>query len=202
MAAPVLGKIFSLSRSVVSLSCSSVFRRTVFPVVCAVQSRGFREIKETKEGNVTVIEGVLTKPDGKIEELDNRHGACPICSHNLTFTWKDVHILSQFMRPDGKVMPQQVTGVCNTQHRKLFMAIEEAKRAGLFPDQNPTLDDAKAVRASEVPLNRFNDYCPPDWVVMKRMTDVPHPRIPYRKLRRYTKINPKIVRIAARKRGK
>ncbi|XP_078589814.1 large ribosomal subunit protein mL66-like [Branchiostoma floridae x Branchiostoma japonicum] len=200
MAAPVLGKIFSLSRSVVSRSCSNVFRRTRFPVVCAVQSRGFREIKETKEGNVTVIEGVLTETDGKIEEVDNPHGACPICSRNLTFTWKDVHILSQFMRPDGQVMPQQVTGVCNTQHKKLFMAIEEAKQAGLFPDHKPRMGDVTAVKASEVPLNRFNDYCPPDWVVMKTMTNVPHPQIPYRKLRRYTKINPKIARTAARKR--
>lgn len=54
--------------------------------------------------------------------------------YSLTvFTWfffQDVLILSQFLRPDGCLLPRSVTGVCQSKQRKLAMLVRKAQQAG------------------------------------------------------------------------
>ena len=64
---------------------------------------------------------------------------CPICSRNLTFTYKDVLLLAQFISPEGNILNRRVTGVCRKQQRKLEKAIEIARRLGLIPRKPPAL---------------------------------------------------------------
>ncbi|CAH3128815.1 unnamed protein product [Pocillopora meandrina] len=44
-----------------------------------------------------------------IKDYDENIG-CPICRRNITFTYKDVLFLSQFMSPKGYILNRRVTG--------------------------------------------------------------------------------------------
>ncbi|XP_022094837.1 39S ribosomal protein S18a, mitochondrial-like [Acanthaster planci] len=116
-------------------------------VSCAVQCSTdsaakikYREVIETTEGNSTIIEGVYRDPPENYYDIDNPHRACPICSRNLRVTYKDVLILSQFIRPDGGMLPRRITGVCKKQQRHLEECVKRAHRAGLLPDHKPPKD--------------------------------------------------------------
>ncbi|XP_038074612.1 39S ribosomal protein S18a, mitochondrial-like [Patiria miniata] len=99
-----------------------------------------REVIETVEGNSTTIEAVYKDPPENHHTIDNPHRACPICSRNLRVTYKDVLILSQFIRPDGGMLPRRITGVCKKQQRNLEECVQRAHRAGLLPDHRPPKD--------------------------------------------------------------
>ena len=43
---------------------------------------------------------------------------------------QDVLVISQFVRADGEVLPQEVTQLCNKAHRRLVKLVEQAHRAG------------------------------------------------------------------------
>lgn len=77
---------------------------------------------------------VLT--DDKINKADL---GCPICSRDITFTYKDVLFLSQFMSPRGYILNRRVTGVCRKQQRKLEKAIKISQRLGLLPKLAPAV---------------------------------------------------------------
>lgn len=64
---------------------------------------------------------------------------CPICRRNITFTYKDVLFLSQFMSPKGYILNRRVTGVCKKQQRKLEKAIRISQRLGVLPKLSPIL---------------------------------------------------------------
>ncbi|CAB4019241.1 28S ribosomal S18a, mitochondrial-like [Paramuricea clavata] len=64
---------------------------------------------------------------------------CPICSRILTFTYKDVLLLAQFISPEGNILNRRITGVCRKQQRKLEKAIEISRRLGLIPRKPPAL---------------------------------------------------------------
>ncbi|XP_020603546.1 28S ribosomal protein S18a, mitochondrial-like [Orbicella faveolata] len=73
-----------------------------------------------------------------IKDYDEDVG-CPICRRNITFNYKDVLFLSQFMSPKGYVLNRRVTGVCRRQQRKLEKAIRISQRLGVLPKLSPIL---------------------------------------------------------------
>uniref|UniRef100_A0A183C0E4 DUF3263 domain-containing protein n=1 Tax=Globodera pallida TaxID=36090 RepID=A0A183C0E4_GLOPA len=98
--------------------------------------RFFKQIKETIQGNVTTVELVDV----------------PVASNftNVTETTLtqqmivlDVLILEQFMRLDGTVFPQELTGLCHEQQQRLERCVMQAHWSGLFPDRTiPEFDRA------------------------------------------------------------
>lgn len=73
-----------------------------------------------------------------VKDYDEDVG-CPICRRNITFNYKDVLFLSQFMSPKGYVLNRRVTGVCRRQQRKLEKAIRISQRLGVLPKLSPIL---------------------------------------------------------------
>ena len=58
---------------------------------------------------------------------------CPVCSRGITFTYRDVLFLSQFMTPEGHMINRRKTGVCKKQHLKIQKCMHIARRVGLLP---------------------------------------------------------------------
>ncbi len=54
----------------------------------------------------------------------------PIIRLGLKLRHTDVLILSQFLRPDGTILPRQVTGLTNGSQYYIEMLIERAQNAG------------------------------------------------------------------------
>ena len=52
------------------------------------------------------------------------YGKCNVC--------QDVLIISQFIRENGEVLPQHVTGLCLKAHLRLLRVVRQAQYAGLF----------------------------------------------------------------------
>ncbi|VDM16706.1 unnamed protein product [Hydatigera taeniaeformis] len=57
----------------------------------------------------------------------------PIIRLNLKLRHTDVLILSQFLRPDGTVLPREVSGLTRGSQFYVEMLIERARNAGLLP---------------------------------------------------------------------
>jgi ribosomal protein S18 len=70
-----------------------------------------------KVGGDSRIECVLTRLEGPLA--------------NLNYT--DVLVLSQFLRPDGSVLPRSVTKLTWRQHNRIEKFIWQARKAGLLP---------------------------------------------------------------------
>ncbi|GLH13796.1 Uncharacterized protein GBIM_18292 [Gryllus bimaculatus] len=99
-----------------------------------------KEIKETKEGKILVVEGVnVSSPREpyliKVPQGDDK--PCPVCSLGLEVKHTDVLILSQFVRPDGCMLPQRITGLCIAQQRRIGTLVTMAQKAGLMPNLAP-----------------------------------------------------------------
>ncbi|XP_065055426.1 large ribosomal subunit protein mL66-like isoform X2 [Rhopilema esculentum] len=76
------------------------------------------------------------------ENLPTRmSNGCPICSRGITFSYKDVLFLSQFMTPDGKMLNRRVSGVCKRQQRVLQNKINVARRLGIIPNYTKIKDE-------------------------------------------------------------
>eukprot|EP00128_Syssomonas_multiformis_P014601 Colp12_sorted_trinity150504_noHs@17446 len=58
---------------------------------------------------------------------------CPICTNNLKIDYKDVKLLSEFVGPNGAILPRAVTGVCEANQIKLKKAIKLSRSAGFMP---------------------------------------------------------------------
>nr|XP_008261191.2 39S ribosomal protein S18a, mitochondrial isoform X2 [Oryctolagus cuniculus] len=118
-------------------------------------ARGFREVVEIQEGKTTIIEGRITGTPKESPNPPNPSGQCPICRWNLKhkYTYEDVLLLSQFIRPHGGMLPRKVTGLCQEEHRKVEECVKMAHRAGLFPNHRPQLPEG-VVPKSKPQLNR------------------------------------------------
>ncbi|XP_036406331.1 39S ribosomal protein S18a, mitochondrial [Megalops cyprinoides] len=133
-----------------------IVRAPVFPVLGNIQSRGVRQIVEKKEGNTVTIEGkILETPERP--PPPNPEGDCPICQWNLNnkYNYTDVLLLSQFIRPDGGMLPRRITGLCLTEHRKVAVCVQMAHRAGLLPDHKPKLPEGHVPKKPKPQLNRY-----------------------------------------------
>eukprot|EP00071_Canis_lupus_P048232 XP_022281789.1 39S ribosomal protein S18a, mitochondrial isoform X3 [Canis lupus familiaris] len=95
-------------------------------------ARGFREVVEIQEGKTTIIEGRLTGTPKESPNPPNPSGQCPICRWNLKhkYSYEDVLLLRQFIRPRGGMLPRRITGLCQEEHRKIEECVKMAHRAG------------------------------------------------------------------------
>lgn len=104
-----------------------------------------KQIIVTTTGNDTVVEGkpIKSPREGKVLQIEAlcRDGskACPLCPEKLgtMIHYTDVLIISQFLQPDGKVLPQKATGLCYEANSRLKELTRRARTAGLLPDHNP-----------------------------------------------------------------
>uniref|UniRef100_A0A8D2B0J3 Large ribosomal subunit protein mL66 n=1 Tax=Sciurus vulgaris TaxID=55149 RepID=A0A8D2B0J3_SCIVU len=115
--------------------CGRLLRgRLAIPVTtsCArLPARGFREVVEIQEGKTTIIEGRIIGTPKESPHPPNPSGQCPICRWNLKhkYTYEDVLLLSQFIRPHGGMLPRKITGLCQEEHRKIEECVKMAHRA-------------------------------------------------------------------------
>ncbi|XP_054010407.1 39S ribosomal protein S18a, mitochondrial [Hylaeus anthracinus] len=91
-----------------------------------------KEIIEKKEGKTLTIEGTIVpdKHEGRL--LKSKNGACLVCSSGLDIKHTDVLILSQFMTPNGNILPKRITGLCSVQQKRIGIMIRMAQAAGLL----------------------------------------------------------------------
>ncbi|CDS38100.1 28s ribosomal protein s18a mitochondrial [Echinococcus multilocularis] len=97
-----------------------------------------KEIKRTEEGNITTYEGVRCKSERSAHLLDmtglgDPRITDPIIRLGLKLRHTDVLILSQFLRPDGTILPREVSGLTKSSQLYVEMLIERAQNAGLLP---------------------------------------------------------------------
>lgn len=97
-----------------------------------------REVRVKTENNVTQIEGAVVESDrkGKVLDIDNSRDLCPLCPQKIRIPvrYTDVLIISQFIRENGEVLPQHVTGLCLKAHLRLLRVVRQAQYAGLIPE--------------------------------------------------------------------
>uniref|UniRef100_A0AAF5PPI4 Ribosomal protein S18 n=2 Tax=Wuchereria bancrofti TaxID=6293 RepID=A0AAF5PPI4_WUCBA len=89
------------------------------------------------EGDTTIVEVVdVPDVDGR-KVLKHSPETCTLCTCNvpIKIRYSDVLILEQFMRKDGTVLPQQLTGLCKKQQQRIERCVMQAHWAGLFPDR-------------------------------------------------------------------
>ncbi|XP_071795928.1 large ribosomal subunit protein mL66-like [Asterias amurensis] len=130
-----------------------------FSTSSTTRSKLRREVTETTDGNLTTIEAVYKDPPENFYPTEDPHRACPICSRNLRVTYKDVLILSQFIRPDGGLLPRRITGVCKKQQRLIQECVKRAHLAGLLPDHRPPKDAGRIPPGVYIrPKIKFNRF--------------------------------------------
>ncbi|CAH8293415.1 unnamed protein product [Schistosoma turkestanicum] len=100
--------------------------------------RNKKEVRYTVDKNVTTVEGVLvpSEREGKVICLDgfgDPRDKDPISRLGLNIRHTDVRILSQFLRPDGTVLPRHISGISRRSQSHLELMIERARKAGLLP---------------------------------------------------------------------
>ncbi|KAK2161700.1 hypothetical protein LSH36_111g03009 [Paralvinella palmiformis] len=104
-----------------------------------------KEIQKKTEGQLTEIEGIHVESgrEGKILNVENPQKLCPLCPQKLGVEVKytDVLILRQFLRPDGCMIPREVTGLCLSAQRRLQKLVHRAQRSGLLSELRPPLPD-------------------------------------------------------------
>uniref|UniRef100_A0A8C1AUY4 Large ribosomal subunit protein mL66 n=1 Tax=Cyprinus carpio carpio TaxID=630221 RepID=A0A8C1AUY4_CYPCA len=103
------------------------------------------------------IEGVI-EPTSERPQPPNPTASCPIYRWNLQnkYNYTDVLLLSQFIRSDGGMLPQRITGLCAQEHTKIAICVQMAHRAGLLPDHKPPLPVGHVPKPkSNPPLNRY-----------------------------------------------
>ncbi|XP_034060284.1 39S ribosomal protein S18a, mitochondrial [Gymnodraco acuticeps] len=121
-----------------------------------IQSRGLRQVVEKQEGKTTIIEGhILNTPEAP--EPPNPEAKCPIYRWNLQhkYNYTDVLLLSQFIRPNGGLLPRRITGLCLEEHRKIAICVQMAHRAGLLPDHKPEPPANQLIKKPKQQLNRY-----------------------------------------------
>ncbi|CAJ0573092.1 unnamed protein product, partial [Mesorhabditis spiculigera] len=101
----------------------------------------WRIVEETS-GDTTTVRAVETPDPVAARQPEDQCALCT-CSLPVKLAYTDVLILEQFMRPDGTVLPRQLTGICKSQQLRLERCVMQAHWAGLFPDRTiPEFDRA------------------------------------------------------------
>jgi len=108
-----------------------------------------KEIVHKEKEGVLTIEGVYIKSPREdyliktppVENSKETHKkACPLCrigplAYQIKHT--DVLILSQFVRPDGQMLPKRISGLCALQQRRMTWLVAMARGAGLMKNCAP-----------------------------------------------------------------
>lgn len=129
--------------------------------------RSYREVTVKEDGKKITIEGIpkeserkgrLIEPDflkrssDSCEVKDNCHSLCKFSQvHEIKHT--DVLILEQFVESNGKIIPRDVTGLCERQHYRLDKLIGMAQKAGLMGSK-----DKFAMEKTTKPWAKNNCY--------------------------------------------
>ena len=108
--------------------------------------RSYREVTVKEDGKKITIEGIpkeserkgrLIEPDflkrssDSCEVKHNCHSLCKFSQvHEIKHT--DVLILEQFVESNGKIIPRNVTGLCERQHYRMNKLIGMAQKAGIM----------------------------------------------------------------------
>ncbi|KAM7539152.1 hypothetical protein Aperf_G00000056854 [Anoplocephala perfoliata] len=97
-----------------------------------------KEVKRTEEGNTVTYEGVPCESERTPNLLDmtglgDPRISDPIIRLGLKLRHTDVLILSQFLRPDGTILPRHISGLTQGSQLYVEMLIERAQNAGLLP---------------------------------------------------------------------
>ncbi|KAM3181247.1 hypothetical protein ACTXT7_014743 [Hymenolepis weldensis] len=97
-----------------------------------------KEIKRVEDGKTVVYEGVPCKSERTPNLLDmtglgDPRIKDPIIRLDLKLRHTDILILSQFLRPDGTILPREVSGLTKGTQLHVEMLIERAQNAGLLP---------------------------------------------------------------------
>ncbi|VDL94792.1 unnamed protein product [Schistocephalus solidus] len=109
-----------------------------FRHICVTSCLRKKEIRIVKSGKITTVEGVKCKSE-RTDHLLNMEGlgdpriTDPIVRLGLKLQHTDVLILSQFLRPDGTILPKEVSGLTTGSQLRIEMLIERAQNAGLLP---------------------------------------------------------------------
>uniref|UniRef100_A0A095AXT3 30S ribosomal protein S18 n=1 Tax=Schistosoma haematobium TaxID=6185 RepID=A0A095AXT3_SCHHA len=116
------------------------------------------------------VEGVLvpSEREGKVVCLDgfgDPRDRDPISRLGLNIRHTDVRILSQFLRPDGTVLPRRISGISCRSQIHLELMIERARKAGLLPVQIKT--NGSHVYERRGP-HRFNVYYDSEMIGLPR----------------------------------
>uniref|UniRef100_A0A0K0DWT8 28S ribosomal protein S18a, mitochondrial n=1 Tax=Strongyloides stercoralis TaxID=6248 RepID=A0A0K0DWT8_STRER len=121
-----------------------------------------RKIQERSQGDTTIVEVVNIEPKNKVPEISINEDVCSLCTCNIPIkiSYKDVLILEQFMRDDGTVLPQQLTGLCKKQQLRVERCVMQAHWSGLFPDKTIPEFDRSGYK-------RFNRYWDDDMDMYK-----------------------------------
>ncbi|CAG4971121.1 unnamed protein product [Colias eurytheme] len=144
------------------------------------QQLNIKELREYKEGNKLVVEGV-TIPSPRSEVLvkaENVPGLalpeaekplCYMCKLGLDVKHTDVLILSQFVRSDGCMLPRRITGLCRRQQFKVGKMVTMAQKAGLMINLTPSF--CKKDPKKRYGFKKFNTYFDESTIFMKRIPD-------------------------------
>lgn len=125
-----------------------------------------REVRVKTENNVTQVEGVVVESDrkGKVLNIDSDHDCCPLCPQKIRIPvrYTDVLIINQFIRENGEVLPQHVTGLCLKAHFRLLRVVRQAQYAGLIPEPEVVDDneskEMKALYHTGYKWRKFNIF--------------------------------------------
>ncbi|XP_050438629.1 39S ribosomal protein S18a, mitochondrial [Adelges cooleyi] len=115
-----------------------------------------KEVKATKQENTLIIEGVQVTSPRTDYLIKMPSECCPLCRLNLDVKHTDVLILSQFVRPDGCMMPRRVTGLCKTQQKRVGKLVSMAHKAGLMC--NITLENKIKNPSNRKDWKKYNTY--------------------------------------------
>lgn len=69
---------------------------------------------------------------------EEKNHVCPLCALKLDVKHTDVLILSQFVRPDGCMLPRRITGLCSKQQLRVKYLVAMSQKAGLMPNLAPS----------------------------------------------------------------
>ncbi|XP_037948264.1 28S ribosomal protein S18a, mitochondrial-like [Teleopsis dalmanni] len=117
-----------------------------------------KEINERTENNALVVEGV-NLPSPRAQKLLKevcQSKFCPECTLGLEIKHTDVLILSQYVRSDGCMLPQRITGLCRRQQKRIAMMVTMAQKAGLMSNLTPA--NSKKDPKRRFAHKKFNTY--------------------------------------------
>lgn len=117
-----------------------------------------KEIQVTREGKKLIVQGVHVKSPREpyLVKSPVGEGPCPLCRLGLEVKHTDVLILSQFLRIDGCVLPQRITGLCKRQQQKISILVAMAQKAGLMSNIAPA--NSKKDPKLRSKWKKFNTY--------------------------------------------
>lgn len=133
---PLISGYFFSQSEISNLSPISVSTRQLSTTSYSL----LKEIVQEVDGNKVVIEGKYVESSNKpllVHTEFAEKKVCSLCALNLNIKHTDVLLLSQFVKPNGQILPRRITGICCSQQHKITMLITMSKKAGLMPNLGP-----------------------------------------------------------------